>query len=431
MSRQSVRIRRFLSDAFVYLVLVFVALALVGGYVTYGTHVDPGTEVETFEESSWSSTAEYSHHAVVQRETDVFEEGTVLENRPAYLVSIAPVLEGTHEYDYRATGGGDVTVTVEQTRVLRSVGDDGEFEYWREEEHLTTETEESVEPDEAVAVPFSVNVTEASVRVDEIEAQLDGTPGTTEILVESRLHLDGERNGQPVDETVVHEMGIDDQGDVYSVETEQLTDSGQQMGQEEVTATYGPLRTIGSPLLLVVSLVGLLGLAVGHWQQRLEVTEDEREWLAYRKSVDEFEEWVSTGSLSEDALARTTIQVENLEDLVDVAIDSNRRVIRDRSRDLCAVLLEDTVYTFEPPGQPKPAADHDQLETTATSGQSVSSDDESADDSEGLLSAIVSTGDDDEGETEGDGSEQGTNATGTDSSGVDSDEDTDSDTKAE
>lgn len=449
MSWNGLRVRAIGAKTAGYLVVALVALTLLGGYLTYGTYVDPGTEEETIEESSWSSTAQYTHHSIVQTQTDVFDEGTVLENRPAYLASLSPVLNGTHEYRYRASDGGELSVTVEQTRVLRSVGDDGAFEYWREEAHLSSHTVDSVEPGERVTVPFSVNVTEASQRVDEIEAQLRGTPGTTEMYVETELSLDGTRNGQQLtNQRAVHEMHIDDSGDVYSVETEQLTDSGEQVRQETVTATYGPLRTIGAPVLLLVSLLGALGLSIGHWQNRFEITDAEREWLAYQSALEEYDEWLSVGTIAHAALSRTTIRVETLEALVDVAIDSNRRVIHDRSRDRFAVLLEDTVYTFEPPKRPDTAGERtgplaaadasaaptvSDMSTAPTASDSdtastIDTDDEqSIEEKEKLVSAVVSSrqkAEQADGEQPGAATDEGPSGDGADRPGVDTDEQT-------
>ena len=374
MSSSTVRARKILSDNFSAVLLVLLILACLGAVVSYQTHIDPGTETERIEESSWSSTAEYSHQALVRTETTVFSRGTVLQDRTAYLRSVAPILNGTFQYSYQATDGGELTAEIDQTLVLRAAGDDGEVEFWRDEIDLGSETVEQVAPSEQVRVPFSVNVTEMSLRIEAIEEQLGGSAGNTEILVETTMTLSGQRNGLSVAETENYQVGINNQNTVYRVEGDTaVTDSGQQFRDETVPATYGPLRTAVAPLLLGLSLVGLLGLAVGRTQHLFEVSDREREWLAYRSDANEFSEWLSTGTIPETALSRTTITVETLADLVDIAIDSNRRVVRDDSRDLCAVLLEETVYTFEPPDPPE-VDEPLQLVATAIAGGEAESD---------------------------------------------------------
>ncbi|MEF8822078.1 MAG: DUF5305 domain-containing protein [Halovenus sp.] len=341
------------------------------------------------EESSWSSTAVYSHEAAVQTETAVFEQGAVLEDQPAYLSSVAPVLNGTFQYGYNASDSGDLSVAVDQTLVVRAVGDEGTFEFWREETDLGSERVSSLQPGERAAVPFSLNVTDTRLRIEEIESQLDGSTGDTEIIVQSNVTISGQRNGVAVNETNGYQIRIDDQGTAYRVgNDEPVTDSDQQFRPETVTASYGPLRSLLAPALFVLSAIGLAGLVAGRRQGRFELSEAEREWLRYRAEADEFEEWLSTGTIPDEALSRTTVRVETLEDLVDLAIDSNRRVVRDHSRGLCAVLLEETVYTYDLPEQSGEEQLHSpgesssepetQHETGADDGSSTDSDEQSS-----------------------------------------------------
>ena len=350
------RIRRLLSDNLEYAVAALAVVALVGGFLAYEPYASPGTETERFERSNWSSTAAFSHQATVTEPTDVFEEGAVLRDRPSYLQSIAPVLNGSFSYEYEASRDGELAVSADLTLVLRSVeeSDEGsDLEYWREEIRLGSASEESVGPAQAVAVPFSVNVTEASQRIEEIESQLGGTPGTTQIIVESALDLSGQRNGIQAQGGSTHRMTIETGSSVYSVSGASAdTDSGQQFGRETVPATYGPLRTAGGPLLLVVGVLGIGALAVGRWQEWFVVSEAEREWLDYQSTRSEFDEWITEGELPGELDDRTAIEVDTLEGLVDVAIDSDRRVVADESRGVCVVVLEDAVYRFEPPAEP-------------------------------------------------------------------------------
>ena len=353
MSWRTIQIRDTVSSNFEYLLVALLALVLVSGYLTYGVYVSPGTEIETVEDSNWSSTAVYSHEATVQSERDVFDRGVVLENKSVYLSSVAPVLNGTFQYGYEASNGGELSATVEQTLIVRAVGDEGAFEYWRQETDLGSERISGLQSGDRVTVLFSINVTETRQRIEEIESQLDGSTGETEIVVESNLTLSGQRNGLAVNETNSYRIQITGQDNSYRVQNDEaVTDSGQQFRQETVPASYGPLRSVLAPVLFVLSMLGILALAVGRRQGKFELSDTERVWLGYRAEAEEFEEWLSTGTIPDEALSRTTVRVETLEDLVDLAIDSNRRVIRDHSRDLCAVLLEETVYVYELPDRP-------------------------------------------------------------------------------
>lgn len=360
-----------------HLWVILVCLLLVtafGGYVTYATHVDPGTEMTQIEESSWSSSGEYEHSGIVETDSTVFDAGTVLENQPAYMTAITPVLNGTYKYEYDASESGDLSVTVDTVRVLRAVDEADTFEYWRDESRLSSTSVDSLVPGEQIAAPFRFNISETRDRITTINSELQGSPGEIEIRVESRVRISGERNGHEVDDTQVHAIDIDDRGSVYRVETDgSLSNSDQETRQEPVAPSYTPIRSIGTPLLFLASLMGVVGLAVGVRQNRFDISDSEREWLAYRAALAEFDEWISTGAIPDRALDTTTVEVKTLEGLVDVAIDSDRRVIRDPNRNLCAVLLEETVYTY---GQPANPFDSSHSQSSMDTNQSEDCDDE-------------------------------------------------------
>ena len=356
MNTRALRLKIAVSDNLVLVLSVCLLLVLFGGYLTYTTHVEPGVETEQFEEASWSSTAELTHGAMVTTDTLVFPEGTVLQNRDAYLVSVMPVVNGTIEYTYQASDGGEIDVQVEQTAILRSVEGQGEeegeeqFEHWRMEESLATTSKTGVSPGDSVAFPFSLNVSEQLATGEEIESELGGTPGSVELLVVSELSISGVRNGEDIDETHVYETTITVDGNTYRFEGEgPYEEGGEQVVEREVTASYGPLRSAVSPLLLAVGLLGGVGVIVGSYRGALAVSQAEREWLAYRTTCREYEEWISTGHIADDALPPARVSLDSLDGLVDVAIDSNRRVIHDRQRGYHLVIVDETAYTYNPP----------------------------------------------------------------------------------
>jgi len=340
------------SDNTAYLIAGLVAVALLGAYLAYPPYVDPGTDIEEVEESSWSSTAEFTHQALVTEQTAIFDRGDLLTGRSSYLEAVSPILNGSFRYQYQASAGGDLSAAANLTLVVRSIEEEGP-EYWREETALASANDSSLESGEQFAVPYSMNVTAVNQRIEEIEEQLGGTPGSTEIVVRSELVLAGERNGLSVDTQTTHNMTISSQGNVYTVEgAGPDTDSDQQFRQETVEVSYGPLRTAVGPLLVVISVLGVVGLVVGRWLDWWSVSERERRWLDYQSTRAEFDEWITDGEVPPDVDERTTITVGSLKGLIDVAIDSDRRVIADQSRNVCVVVLEDAVYRFEPPRPP-------------------------------------------------------------------------------
>ncbi|MBP1923506.1 hypothetical protein J2751_002548 [Halorubrum alkaliphilum] len=111
-----IRLRALLDAQFTLLVIVCVVLAAAGGVLVYGTYVDPGTETESQEVSSWSYDAGYDHSAEVTEPNEVFPVGTVLEDRETYFTRIAPELDVAAELVYAAEQSEDVRVDIESER---------------------------------------------------------------------------------------------------------------------------------------------------------------------------------------------------------------------------------------------------------------------------------------------------------------------------
>jgi len=350
------RLRILLADNWTAIVLAFLAIALLGAYLTYTVHVSPGTVTEERRVASWESTGEFTHRATVRNDTSVYREGTVLQNRSAYFREIAPRLDGSFAYRYTASGGGNLTVTTATVLVFRSVdtSQGNESEYWRTEEQLSSTVETGVGPGDAVSVPFSVNVSRANQRIETIDAQLGGTPGEKQLLVTTAVRVSGTRNGQPVDRTQRYRLPISTDGSLYRVEDPgQSAESGGRTQRVTVPAEYGRLRSLGGPALLGPGLAGLVGV-VAVRRYTPPVTDAERAWLQYRQRREEFDEWITPGEVPAAAEGPPVVTVDTLSGLVDLAIDTSGRVVEDDSRGACLVLQESQWYRYEIPPKPTP-----------------------------------------------------------------------------
>lgn len=352
--RRRRRLRILVDDNFAAVVVALLVVALLGGYVTYGTHVAPGTTTEAREVSDWESSGEFSHRATVVNGTDAFERGAVLRNRSVYFQRVAPTLDGRFAYEYAASDGGSLTVTVETVAVVRSVSTAGEgeaTEHWRVERPLNRERVDSVPPGERVTVPFSVNVSAVAERAHRIERQLGASPGQTEVNVTSRVTVSGTRNGQPVEETRRYHLPIEPGTGVYHVDEpdpDALTDSDGRTEQVTVQRSYGPVRRLGAPLLFLAGVGGLVAVAVARRRDALAVSRAERERLAATATRAEFEDWITRARVPASARDGPLVPVDSLEGLVDVAIDTDARVVEDRDRNEFVVLGDAVTYVYRP-----------------------------------------------------------------------------------
>lgn len=380
MSGGSLRIRALLETHLAGVAVVLVVLVLVGGYLTYSGYVAPGTTVEVEETGSWESVGEFTHQATVESETEPFPEGTVLRNRSVYVREIAPVLDGSFRYRYSASEGGDLTADVGVHALIRSTTGDGTDEgdgivLWSVREPLA-EASGSLAPGEELRVPFSANVSALQERADRIQEQLGITTGSTEVVIVATVELAGTRNGESVDRTRTYRLPVTIETDVYRVEDPgPVTDSGTGTRRVTVSASPGPLRAVGGPLLLAMGLAGLVAVLAGRYRGVIPLSDAERRWITYRRQRAEYDDWITTGAVPDGRVPADPIEVHDLEGLVDVAIDTDERVIEDASRGRFVVLAGETAYVYD--GPPAPPSGDEIL--AAAEGSSPTESEDAAD----------------------------------------------------
>ena len=344
------RLRRALDRQFVVVVAALLVTAALGGYLAYEPHVEPGVEIEEETVTDWSERTAFGHSATVQQANPVFPVGSELTDRSLYYTNLAPELDGTYEYRYSGNGG-DGTVDVEMDLQLRyrSVAGDDDGVFWERTEPITTVERDAVEPGDPVTAEFQVDVSEAESEVENIQDQLGTTIGTTEVDVIVYTQVQGTVDGEEVTTTHRQALQISPDGATYSVEepgTE--TELHQSTVTHEVPTEYGPLRSYGSLALVAVSLLGLIGLGTARHQGNIAPSTREERAVEWATTRSEFDEWISRGRVPADSIDTTRIELESLDGLVDVAIDSNRRVIEDVTRNAFYVVGEDAHYVFVP-----------------------------------------------------------------------------------
>jgi hypothetical protein len=358
-SSRSVRLRAIFSDYFVLVVLAALVVGALGGYLAVTAHAEETTQTRTSQVTTWTDSGSFTHSATVVNDTAVYDAGDRLRNQSVYFQQLTPGLDGSFRYRYTAREGGNLTADVDLSLVLRSAGesDGGNVtEYWQLSSGLG-EREAVLAPGDRLRVPFSMNVTNASQRLDAIDSQFGGTPGEKELFVLADVSLTGTRNGSPVDTTRTYRMPIALDGNVYEVSASgPAVDSGTRTVTTTETVEPGPLRAYGGPLVALVSYLVALGCLGARYTGIIDISETEREWLAYRDAREEFDDWITRADISAMDIPQSTVSVETLEGLVDVAIDVDSRVLYDPARDGFFVFEENRVYRYDPPQLPDGAA---------------------------------------------------------------------------
>ena len=368
------RLRHRIAQNLWLAVVVCLLLAAAGGFVAYDEFTAPDTTTEQRVDATWTTDSEFTHQATVQRSTRAFEAGTVLRNRSAYLTSITPELTGQHVFSH----GGDAeraTVTTEVDLVKRSVDPgEGGTEYWRVTDTLTTE-EATIAPGESARTAFAVNVSEQRNETRQIERELGGTPGQIELYVRVTTRVTTTFEGEQSNDSRTDRLTIEPGGSSYAVTANATGQREEPLSRSTVTVPVesNPTRIYGGVTFALLCLGLAVGLVYADRRDRLALTPEAVAAMETARVRDRFDEWISVGEVSElDAAGRVVI-VDSLEGLVDVAIDSDCRVIEDTTADRFVVLDGETSYVFEPAAR----ADSERTaspETAAANGSGVSDD---------------------------------------------------------
>jgi hypothetical protein len=343
-----------LSDSFGTIVVVLVILTLCGGWLTYTTHVTSATHTEERIVAAWESNGAFNHSAIVTNGSEAFPGGTTLSNQSVYFTSIAPVLNGTFTYAYDAATG-EIAVNTTLMLVLHSVEETNGgniTEYWHITRPLVTQQTDSLVPSETQRVTFSIDMNATRQRADQIEEEIGGSPGTIKALVVAQTTTNGTIENTAVSGVRRYELPIEFSEGRYNVrDPGTLTNQRKVTRQISVETTPGPLRSIGSLFLFLFPLWALIGLVTARWQEVLDIDENERIRLETQSASEEFDEWITAARLPDTVIDVPHIEVDSLEGLVDIAIDTNQRVIDDPDRDGYFVLGNHICYTYRPADQ--------------------------------------------------------------------------------
>jgi len=311
--------------------LVVAALVLAGivclaaaGYVfatpTTQTVVEE-TNVQTFETSADPS-------AVVTRPTALYEQGERLENRSVYFLSASPTL--TLNVSTAVPDARDVRV--DQRLVLETLGVRDGQPFYRSTRTVIDANQTVTDGQTTVSETVNVSAIAEELAVVQAEAQNVGQ-------FQLRLHLETTYRTDSYEGTlestvpfVINEQAYYLDGTLSDESTESTTVT------RETTQPPSPTE-YGSFVVLGLLLFGLSGVV-------LRVAERANpEALRTEIVHDQHAEWISRGQFPTDS-EKQYISILTLEDLVDVAIDTNRRVIHDPQIDAYAVIDSTEIYYY-------------------------------------------------------------------------------------
>ncbi len=316
----------------VSIVLLLVGVLAAGGaayvYLTPGVEEVPAQQVDVqdFE-------ASVEHSAVVVNGTGLFDEGQRLRNQPRYFFRSTPVLE----LSAVAEVPDDRPVTVSHRLVLDIVART-EQDIFGERQRVLASGEGTVE-DGRFVVNTTLNVSSVVAEVNGFQDEVGSLGSVAAVVRLETTYATESTQGGTYEGTLgsasrfrfVNE-GYWIDGNLSASTTESTTVGGGVRQQDANMALVGGLGALG-----VVALA--LGGVFAYWNSRTVDLEE----LKMQLDRSRYSEWISEGDFP-SGQDRQYVYIETIEDLVDVAIDINKRVIYDPEIGTYAVTDGDIVY---------------------------------------------------------------------------------------
>ncbi|MFB6211628.1 MAG: DUF5305 domain-containing protein [Halobacteriales archaeon] len=309
------------------ILLVVVALAAFGGaYQVYST---PPVEEVTRQTNTQQVSTSIETSAIVTGNTTLYEPGQRLVDQPAYIMSATPNLTIRVQTSVPAGTGVDITQRLTLEMSATRAGEP----FWQSQRVFISKAQR-VRNGELVS-STTINMSELQTFIGDRRSQV-GTIG--EFSANIRLNVTyntGTYSGTltataPV---VFAENAYWIDGDLANSRTHSQTVT------RRVRGTPDPASYLGLVAVGIVALLGAIGIGYVEYQG-IDINQIESEL-----SESQFEEWISRGQFPTDP-EKKYVNIVSLEDLVDIAIDSEKRVIHDQEFDVYAVVDGDLIYYF-------------------------------------------------------------------------------------
>jgi hypothetical protein len=332
-------------------VLVVVSAVVFSG-AAFGALAGDETTQRTIETDPVTVETTLSTEATVTGNTSLYETGETLTDMPVYLQSATPELTIVAETSTPA----DRTVALTQQILLELSATRNGAVFWEETQTLAIDSRNVT--DGTIRTTVTVDVQELTRQRLATVTNEAGDVGTIRAELAAKTSYEtGAYSGETDARTP---MTITDRA--YEVDTPRTDEQRNTTAVvESVPVTESSVGITGASIAVPEGVVGtslvlttrtLLGVVAAVTALLTAVAV-----LALVRRIDDFEafqdrytearysDWISQGKIPE-AESYVNVQIETLVDVVDIAIDSQKRVIHDPTRDTYAVVDNDHLYQF-------------------------------------------------------------------------------------
>lgn len=336
------KLRYLLAARSELLARVCLAIALIGVLGAGFAFANPPTTEVPLSTDRQPIAMTLHSQATVEQASSLYSQGETLSDMPVYVRSYTPTV--TLSLVTTPPEGQQIQIDQRLSLVYEARTSSGEV-FWQQRQILQrTKTSTS---GEKVVTNATLNISETSREITQLESEI-GDAGQISVYLDvesqySTLNASGSMNRH---------------GTIHirekSYEIEHMTGKNM-VGTPEKTiqldaskAARFTLPFVGVLIIphttLIFALLGLCGvIGFGVTVVFAERFDPEDEQMALHKA--RYSEWISEGTLPAN-LEDRTIVMETLEDLVDIAIDSEKRIVYDSSQGKYAVVDSQIVYLY-------------------------------------------------------------------------------------
>lgn len=304
--------------------LVGVLAATFAGFMA----VNPDRTLTSEKTNVQTVSATADHSALVTNGTETWENGTQLRNRSTYFTNVSPQLL----LDGRITVPANRSVNVTQQLVLLvNASRDGQAFY---ENRTVLDGGQRTVTNGTATATASVNVTQIRQRLDGLRDSF-GPVAQLSVSVRYLVRYDtGDYRG-----TVVAASPLLVDGDAYWL-SDRMTAS--QTHSQTRTTVSESTNWMAVFALAILSIFSIGTAATIRVYEQADLDKDD---LLLALHSQQMSEWISDGELPM-WLGEEHVRLESLQDVVDIGIDNEKRVVHDPRRDLYAIVDGSVVYYY-------------------------------------------------------------------------------------
>jgi len=269
--------------------------------------------------------------AVVTGNTTLYNESEVLRDKPVYLFRATPNL--TLAVNTSLDANRTASITHRLSVRFRATRNDETF--WQRTRTYANETYRTAEG--SASTIETVNV--SAIREDAARFREEvGSAGT--FAVEIRLNVTHDVRESPTyGGTMTASVPLVMESEAYLLDGDLATSRTEEsFATRRSTVRPDPIEYLG------FGAAGVLALALAAVAVFVRRDLDAEE-IRTRISRNRYDEWISRGEIPTGTNKRY-VRIEDLEGIVDIGIDSNKRVIWDDEYDIYAVVDGDIVYYY-------------------------------------------------------------------------------------